>query len=214
MERSGAFETETVKGLEMRKTLMCMPGRAIGYVEPFVHLSRVWLYSATRGVQIQEYFPQSTPPEVNRNLAIDQMYQHNCGQILYVDADQSFPPDLLFRLESHKKEIVGVNCPRRVPPFDPVMKKDIFNKPLNYKKKPLVKMKKIGFAATLIQKEVFDAMPDFVFYRKIIDRKTWIGEDYIFCEAAREAGFAVYCDLLLSEYIGHIGNQTHFLRDK
>jgi len=139
------------------------------------------------------------------------MYEEKCDQLLYIDADQTFPADLLFRLESHKKEVVGVNCKRRVPPFNPVMTKDIFGKPLNYKKKPLVKMDKIGFAATLIQKEVFDAMPDFMFHRKILTRTTWIGEDYIFCEAARKAGFHVYCDLALSQQIGHIAEEVHFL---
>ena len=196
-----------------KKTLLCMPSRSINYVSPWAFLGDMRVYSATKGVIFERHFPQSTPPEVNRNLAIEEMYKRGCDEILYIDADQTFPADLYFRLANHKKPIVGVNCSRRIKPIKPVMTKDILGRDLEKirKKHPLVKMEKIGFAATLIQKEVFDAMPNFVFHRIILSRTEWIGEDYIFCQEARKAGFAVYCDLELSQHIGHIGEETHYL---
>lgn len=188
-----------------------MPSRAQAYVSPFAHLVYLTQYSVARGANLQFHFPQCTPPECNRNLGIEKLHEMNCDEILYIDADQTFPTDLLFRLQSHNKEIVGVNCKRRIPPYNPVITKDILGRPLNRKKNQLVKMEKIGFAATLIQKEVFDAMPNFVFRREILSRSEWIGEDYIFCKAARDAGYHIYCDLELSQQIGHIGDTTHYL---
>jgi hypothetical protein len=95
-----------------------------------------------------------------------------------------------------------------------VISKDLLGRPLKGSKHKLVKMEKIGFAATLIQREVFDSMPDFVFHQVIPNRSQWIGEDYVFCEAARKAGFAIYCDLELSKFIGHIGEAVHYLGDE
>jgi len=35
-----------------------------------------------------------------------------------------------------------------------------------------------------------------------------VGEDYVFCDRAREAGFRIWCDAALSLEIGHIGQQA------
>jgi hypothetical protein len=43
------------------------------------------------------------------------------------------------------------------------------------------------------------------------------GEDYVFCDRARAAGFRIWCDTRLSLEIGHIGQQvckaTHGLNE-
>jgi hypothetical protein len=38
-----------------------------------------------------------------------------------------------------------------------------------------------------------------------------IGEDYVFCDRARAAGFRIWCDSLLSREIGHIGQAVYRL---
>jgi len=204
----------------MKKTLLCIPSRSMLYAATSFSMYMMGVHSMSKGKFIHPYNPQCSPAEMNRNLGINYMMgldkarSGEFDEILYIDSDQTFPQDTYFRLAAHKKEIVGVNCSRRIKPFKPVMTKDLLGRPLNHKKKPLVKMEKIGFAATLIQREVFDAIPNFVFYRQVLSRTQWIGEDYIFCDAARKAGFHVYCDLVLSQEIGHIGEETHFLGDK
>jgi hypothetical protein len=215
--------------MEMKRTFFCMPSRAMMYSATMMSLYAMGVHAMSRGKFIDSYNPQCTPVEQNRNMGIEHIYgidsvaanhgvQKSNGkefdEILFIDSDQTFPPDLYFRLAAHNVPIVGVNCARRLPPYGPVISKDIFGKPLDYRKKPLVKMEKIGFAATLIQREVFDAMPDFVFHQVIPNRHSWIGEDYVFCEAARKAGFHIYCDLVLSQYIGHIGEAVHYLGEK
>jgi hypothetical protein len=40
-----------------------------------------------------------------------------------------------------------------------------------------------------------------------------VGEDYVFCDRAREAGFRIWCDAVISREIGHIGQSVHRLPD-
>jgi hypothetical protein len=58
---------------------------------------------------------------------------------------------------------------------------------------------------------VFDKLAKPYFRFEVDDKEQIVGEDYVFCDRAREAGFRIWCDAALSREIGHIGQSIHRL---
>jgi hypothetical protein len=56
---------------------------------------------------------------------------------------------------------------------------------------------------------VFDALTK-PYFRYVTDEAGGeiVGEDYVFCDRARAAGFRIWCDATLSLEIGHLGLQA------
>ena len=73
-------------------------------------------------------------------------------------------------------------------------------------------MKIIPTGCLLIRMRVFDKIPKPWFSTRIEGEKIQ-GEDYYFCDRAREAGFEIWCDGDLSREIGHIGQAVYRLDD-
>ena len=70
-------------------------------------------------------------------------------------------------------------------------------------------MARIPTGCLLIRMSVFDKLPRPYFrFESNEESGDIIGEDYIFCDRARAAGFRVWCDPALSHEIGHIGQQV------
>ena len=65
-------------------------------------------------------------------------------------------------------------------------------------------MRRIPTGCLLIRMSVFDALAK-PYFRYVIDEVGGeiVGEDYVFCDRAREAGFRIWCDAALSLEIGH-----------
>ena len=123
--------------------------------------------------------------------------------ILFVDSDQTFPPNTLHRLLAHGKDAVGCNCPRR-DGSGPVIPTDIGLKEVEY----------IGLGVFLVSRRAIetvarngDAFP--LFMLDLVEQgRGYVGEDVFFCNKLKAAGVPVYCDHDLSREIGHIGEFT------
>jgi GT2 family glycosyltransferase len=72
----------------------------------------------------------------------------------------------------------------------------------------LTEMKRVPTGCLLIRMTVFEALSE-PYFRFLNDEETGeiLGEDYVFCDRAREAGFRIWCDAKLSLEIAHIGQQ-------
>jgi hypothetical protein len=125
--------------------------------------------------------------------------------MLFLDDDHAFAPDLLTRLLSHEKDIVAALCLNRAEPYGPFCFKDvpIFGayQPIDLREHgpdELVRVAAVGTGAMLIRRHVFEGIP----------REYWFpveehsGEDMMFCQAAREYNFEIYCDL--GTRLGHM----------
>lgn len=151
---------------------------------------------ATQGYTISE----------NRNYIAAQAIKNECTHLLFIDDDMVFPPDTLERLLADNKEIVGVVAHSRMESENTtviledghILKNDAIPK-------ELFKCQHIGTGVMLIDLRVFQKIQRPWFDTKAHETGwTMMGEDAWFCKRARNAGYEIWCDPLLS--IGHIGD--------
>lgn len=141
--------------------------------------------------------------------------------LLFIDSDQTFPPNVLHRLASHKKNVVGCNIATKSIPSSPTAR----NRPLNdwpggvpvythENSRHLEEVWRVGCGVMLLKLEVFKRIPKPWFqivYQESMDDFT--GEDWFLCERLEAAGEKIYVDHALSQEIGHIGDYTYGHKD-
>lgn len=180
-------------------------------------LAAMTYFSGLRGINVGLFNQKGSILPTNRNGLAREALNYNCSHLLQLDWDMTFPPNTLHRLMSHNKDIVGCTYPRRSEPHDNLCV------PLNRERvdnaSGVIEVDRLPTGILLIKTEVF---------RKI--KKPWFrfvtieeceehpdgaihGEDFYFCDAAREAGFKVYLDVQLSFDVTHWGEQGFQLTD-
>jgi glycosyltransferase involved in cell wall biosynthesis len=142
-----------------------------------------------------------------RNNGIELARNSGADFTLFLDSDMVFPPSALLRLFLHKKDIVGATYTKRVAPFDIL---GTPNQPAVLSG-DLLEMQRIPTGCLLINMRVFDKLSKPYFRFETDAEGQIVGEDYVFCDRAREAGFQVWCDAVLSRDIGHIGQNVNRL---
>ena len=139
------------------------------------------------------------------------------SHLMQYDSDMTFPPSTLNRLLSHGvKDVVGCVYSRRVEPFTNIgMTVDKSIQKIEKDHPGLVDMLLLPTGVMLTHMSVFDRMPEFdkdgpVFgYRWIPEVKKYEREDVRFCRLVREHGMHVWCDVVLSQHIGHVGKAIY-----
>lgn len=163
-----------------------------------------------------------------RNLLVKDMLDSGCTDLLFIDSDINFEPDAVFRLlawtSDPKKGIVA-----GVPRVRDVNKTYIAD--LNYDDNlqltmngmGLVRAERVATAFMMVRRDVFTDMmaahPDWEYLDKRCDKvvpalfdfmltdEGYIGEDFLFCDRAREIGYEVWIDPTIS--LGHMGVQEY-----
>ena len=160
-----------------------------------------------------------------RNLIAYDFLQSDCTDLMFIDSDINFEAEDIFRLmawgSDPKKGIVaGIPVARKkgqvyISTLDQDEDNNIF-----MDKMGLIRAKRVATAFMLIRREVFtqlkDAHPEWVYHdeKKVGDEMIaffdfalvdgqYIGEDYLFCDRARELGFEVWIDPTIK--LGHMG---------
>jgi hypothetical protein len=144
-----------------------------------------------------------------RNDGIEHAKEFGAHFIFFLDSDMVFPPTALLRLVLHGKDVVGPTYTKRVAPFN-VLGTKLAEQPAGLSD-DLVEMKRIPTGCLLINMRVFDKLAKPYFRFGTDADGQIISEDYMFCDAAREAGFQIWCDPVLSQEIGHIGQNIYHL---
>jgi hypothetical protein len=144
----------------------------------------------------------SSPVATKREMLAHQMLSNPEWQwICYIDSDMVPPPYAVARLLSHKLPIVSAIYAMRQPPYAPCVmwlnskwpSPEAFARP--------VPVRNAGFGCILIQRDVFLNMGSPWFAENPED--PGLGEDYLFCDRARAAGYSVHLDAELE--VGHLG---------
>lgn len=135
-----------------------------------------------------------------RNQLVDAAKKYDCTHILFLDVDHRHNPDTIVKLISHNKQIVSGLSYRRVPPFEVCA----FNGQINAYKEivdwedgSLIEVDSVGAACLLIDMEVFNNIekPYFMFMENPDpNSKFGIGEDVVFCNRVKQAGYKIYVD--------------------
>jgi hypothetical protein len=169
------------------------------------------LCMASAGLQLQLITVKSSIVAEARNNAVELARSFKADFILFLDSDMIFPPTALFRLLLHRKDIVGATYTKRVAPFE-ILGTQLAEQP-TVLSGDLLEMQRIPTGCLLISMGVFDKLAKPHFRFDIDANGAIVGEDYVFCDRAREAGFRIWCDAAMSREIGHIGQAVHRLPD-
>jgi hypothetical protein len=148
-----------------------------------------------------------------RNVAVEQLFASDSSHILFLDSDMVFPATTLERLLRHELDIVGATYCMRRPQHAATHRNLDRSSALPFDGSELYEVESLGGGCILIRKEVFLALKAPYFESVWISEKIPQGEDRTFCLRAREAGFKVWCDLALSDSVGHIGQKIYRLSD-
>ncbi len=164
-----------------------------------------------------------------RNLLVKDFLDSPCTELLFIDSDINFEPEAIFRLMAfggadEKKGIVAA-----VPRVRDANTTYIAD--LNYDElgqlsmngMGLVKGERVATAFMWVRREVFAALvaqnPEWTYYDKRADANLsavfhfdvtpegYIGEDFLFCDRARAAGYEVWIDPTIT--LGHMGVQEY-----
>jgi len=145
---------------------------------------------------------------VGRNQIVEAARLAKATHLLFLDSDLTFPPDTLARLLAHGKDIVGGLYTQRVPPHHPLgMTLEGEHVAVTNGLRP---MKSMPTGCLLIRLSIFDQLPK-PWFNTGTDGDKILGEDFMFCERARQAGFEIWCDGDLSRDLAHIGQKAYRL---
>jgi hypothetical protein len=163
-----------------------------------------------------------------RNLLVQDFIESDADYLMFIDSDINFEPDDILRLmawaQDTKKGIVA-----GVPRVRDVNKTYIAdldhdeNGDLTMNGMGLVRATRVATAFMLIRRDVVTSMiaahPEWKYFDKRCDKTVpalfdfklteegYMGEDFLFCDRARELGFEVWVDPTIA--LGHMGVQEY-----
>lgn len=153
---------------------------------------------------------------VARNTLSDLAQVRGYDYVLWIDSDQTFPPDLLPRLYRHNKDFVTGVCYFRKPPYTPVIYETMEcedteegpkTKIQMYTDRPLqtdiFQVAGCGFGVCLTSVKMLTDVKSQFPEAPFTPIKNF-GEDLSFCWKARQLGYEIWCDPTID--IGHIAH--------
>lgn len=167
------------------------------------------LCMASAGLPLQLITVKSSIVAQARNNGVELARGFGADYIFFLDSDMLFPSTALFRLLLHRKDIVGATYTKRVAPFG-ILGTQLAEQPAVLSG-DLLEMQRIPTGCLLIKMAVFEKLTKPYFRFEVDADGAIVGEDYVFCDRAREAGFRIWCDAVMSREIGHIGQTVHRL---
>jgi glycosyltransferase involved in cell wall biosynthesis len=153
--------------------------------------------------------PRSSLIATGRQMGIDIAVQRGCEYVLFLDSDMVFPYTLLEKLYERNERIVGCTYVKRLLPTE------FTHKELDGAAKlgtGLRQASRLPTGALLIDLAVFNGW-DRPYFRCCYEDGMERGEDYYFCDTAREAGYPIWLDADLSKLVGHLGIYVHTHND-
>jgi hypothetical protein len=167
------------------------------------------LCMASAGLPLQLITVKSSIVAQARNNGVELARNFGADFIFFLDSDMLFPSTALFRLLLHRKDIVGATYTKRVAPFG-ILGTQLAEQPAVLSG-DLLEMQRIPTGCLLIKMAVFEKLTKPYFRFEVDADGAIVGEDYVFSDRAREAGFRIWCDAVMSREIGHIGQAVHRL---
>lgn len=154
----------------------------------------------------------------SRNIIAQKAVEEGFTHLLWIDSDMKFPHDMLGRLLRHRVDFVGINASMRNPPFKTTaMRVKGENLITNSHSSGLEKVERVGLGVVLHTVDVLHRIrkrPWFTF-EYMPSKHVHRGEDYVFCQKVRKAGFEIWVDHDVSKEVGHVGQHAFYpVRDE
>jgi len=157
-----------------------------------------------------------------RNVIADQFLKSDCDHLLFIDADMTFNPEDVLRLLAwnQNKGIVAGAYEARKEGKIYILTLDSKNNDVVMDNMGLVKAKRVATGFMMIQRQVFTKLaklhPEwlhkdnadpketlYAFFDFLCTPEGYVGEDFLFCQRATDAGFEVWIDPTIK--LGHMG---------
>ncbi|MBV1758131.1 MAG: hypothetical protein KMY55_09860 [Dethiosulfatibacter sp.] len=147
---------------------------------------------------------------VAREMLVTSMMKHGAEWLFFIDADMTFPPNLLTRLLSHNAPVVTAMAFKRVPPYTPcfyekceITENGVNLKPYEFDMKPTepFTVEACGAACLLIRKEVFEKIK-YPWFLPL----PFTGEDISFSLKLKGAGIPILVDPV--PIVGHLEERS------
>jgi hypothetical protein len=194
------------------KIAICSPVHDSLKADHVNSLTALLIETAKAGVEVAYRNMKSSTVVAGRTLLAQSALDWGADLLLWLDADQTFPPDTLSRLVEHGEDFVGCNYSRKSDPASPTALRlgaesgrDLVWTASD--SSGLIEVDAMGMGVCLVARCVFEAVPAPWFSMEWDSENRLIGEDHYFCRKARAAGFKVKIDQGLSGEIGHIGER-------
>jgi GT2 family glycosyltransferase len=161
-----------------------------------------------------------------RNLILRDFLDSPCTELLFIDADINFEPEAIFRLMAFGGEKSGIlAAPPRIRDthLRYIVDLDEEDGHVTTDAMGLVRGLRVATAFMWVDRPVFDDLvanhPEWTYYDQRADRNLsavfdfkvtpegYVGEDFLFCDRAREAGYEVWIDPTIQ--LGHMGVQEY-----
>lgn len=197
---------------QQRPILVSWPSGDMVHADFCSRLAILCLFSAHRGLDLGVNNVKTTLIEIGRGIQAWSAIQHRASHVLFLDSDMVFPPDTLLRLLQRNKDIVGVTYSQRRSPRG--LTHESLTSDYQMPTDPRIEcfeVKSLGFGCVLIRTEVFDKIPrpwfrvEFPGGIQTNGADKHRSEDRTFCDRAREVGYKVWCDAVLSREVRHCG---------
>lgn len=156
-----------------------------------------------------------------RNMIAHEFLKSDCDHLLFIDSDMNFEPDSVLRLLAwnQTKPIVGGAYESRKEGKIYILSLDGDKEHVQMDAMGNVKARRIATGFMMIQRQVFEKLAEMhpewehkdntsdamlhSFFDFKVTREGYIGEDFLFCDRAQEAGFSVWIDPTIK--LGHMG---------
>lgn len=158
-----------------------------------------------------------------RNSIAKMFLESGCDHLLMVDADMTINADDIFRLlafNNTRPVVAGIGCARKKEKVYFSMLDSDEDGNILMDSMGLVKAKRVGTGFIMIHRKVFETLkaehPEWeyfdhnhndkmvAFFDFHLDQEEgYMGEDFVFCERARQAGFSIWIDPTIK--LGHMG---------
>lgn len=165
-----------------------------------------------QGAAYIEFFTDSSLVQARHDIVVAAK-RLKCEYVLFLDSDMEVPPDAIYQLLSHEKDIVGINFVTRQGIQSPTSFQSNYNL-LDKRSKGLVEVEKCGFGMVLIHLDVFkDVKAPWFNFDFMLEEGYFKSETYYFCDKAREQGYKIFIDCNLSSRVSHVGDKLYTLND-
>lgn len=169
-----------------------------------------------------------------RNMLAQQFLESDATHMMFIDSDIGFDPVAIFRLLAWggdpKKGIVAGVPTSRTPPIEYLVTLELDGRQATFNQDGLVKARRVTTAFMMIRRDVFPTLqklhPEWEYddvkakkhFWSYFDFKStpggYLGEDFLFCDRVREAGYEIWVDPAIKlEHMGIVEHQCDYGND-